>query len=205
MFNTPGRYFVKSPHCLEKTSSLKRISNAKFSSSFLSSRRPCFSQNSFLPAFSLFLRTPVFSRRFFLFSAPPNALCSPIFSLKPFCLPAALDFPAPTFFLVVTFAFSLSLFSCRPASRRPCSLAPLFFLVAALVSSPRKIYFFFYRVKDKKRNPRRPFLPARRKKVSRISAVAAARSPIFFGKNPAYPPQKGFVPILPSYRRAYTF
>ncbi len=220
LFNTPGRYFVKSPHCLEKTSSLKRISNAKFSSSFLSSRRPCFSQNSCLPALSLFSSNArLLPTLFSFFRAPECALFPYLFfkallpsrrprlpgadllSCRYLCIlvvPAFLP-PLPPFFLVVTLAF------LPPPPPAVLALSPLFFLVAALVFSPRKIYFFFYRVKDKKRNPRRPFLPARRKKVSRISAVAAARSPIFFGKNPADPPQKGFAPLLPPYRRAYTF
>lgn len=205
LFNTPGRPFVKSPHCLEKTSSLKRISNAKFSSSFLSSRRPCFSQNSCLPALLPFSSNArLLPTLFSFFRAPERSLFPYLFfkallpSRRP-RLPGA-DLLSCRYLCILVVPVFLS-------PRFPPSLLsrPLFFLVAALVSSPRKIYFFFYRVKDKKRNPRRPFLPARRKKVSRISAVAAARSPIFFGKNPAYPPQKGFVPILPSYRRAYTF
>ena len=205
VFNTPGRYFVKSPHCLEKTSSLKRISNAKFSSSFLSSRCPCLSQNSCLPALLPFSSNARLLPTLFSFFRPPEcALFSYLFfkallpSRRP-RLPGADLLSCRYLCILVVPAF------LPPPPPAVLALSPLFFLVAALVFSPRKIYFFFYRVKDKKRNPRRPFLPARRKKVSRISAVAAARSPIFFGKNPADPPQKGFAPILPPYRRAYTF
>lgn len=157
LFNTPGRYFVKSPHCLEKTSSLKRISNAKFSPSFLSSRRPCFSQNSCLPAllpFSSnarllptllsFFRAPecaLFSYLFFkallpsrrprLPGAAPSFLSLPLHSRCP-CLLAA-----PAAFLSCRYPYILA------ASRRPCPLAPSSSLSPHLFSRREKSIFSF--------------------------------------------------------------
>ena len=201
LFNTPGRYFVKSPHCLEKNFVFKENLQRKIFlvllilplpllfSEFLSSRLLPFSSNArLLPTLLSFFRAPERSLFPYLFfkallpSRRPRLPGADLLSCRYLCILVVPVFLSP---------------------RLPPSLLsrPLFFLVAALVFSPRKIYFFFYRVKDKKRNPQRSFLPARRRKVFRVSACAAVCSP----KNPAYPPQKGFVPILPSYRRAYTF
>ena len=153
------RPFVKSPHCLEKTSSLKRISNAKFSSSFLSSHRPCFSQNSCLPALLPFSSNARLLPTLFSFFRPPEcALFSYLFfkallpsrrprlpgadllSCRYLCIlvvPAFLP-PLPPFFLVVTLAFLpppppavLALSPPLLPCRRTCFLAAetLFFLL----------------------------------------------------------------------------
>ena len=138
------RPFVKSPHCLEKTSSLKRISNAKFSSSFLSSRRPCFSQNSCLPALLPFSSNARLLPTLFSFFRPPEcALFSYLFfkallpsrrprlpgadllSCRYLCIlvvPAFLPPPPPA-----VLALSPPLLPCR----RTCFLAAetLFFLL----------------------------------------------------------------------------
>lgn len=139
------RPFVKSPHCLEKTSSLKRISNAKFSSSFLSSRCPCFSQNSCLPALPLFSSNDSLLPTLLSFFRAPECALFPYLFFKVLLPSRRPRLPGA------------ALLSCRypcllaaPASRRPCPLAASSSLSPYLFSRREKSIFSFIKQKTKR-------------------------------------------------------